>query len=76
MYQKVGMFGMPHSSAEIAGDDGFKGDQIRGYGYLHDGSSDTLCRFFNAVVFNGGDVNVEARPEGGLQVRVEMDSHD
>ena len=31
-----------------AGDNGHKGDQIRGFGFLHDGSVDTLFRFFTA----------------------------
>ena len=35
-----------------AGDNGFKGDQVRGFGFLHDGSVDTLFRFHNATVFN------------------------
>jgi hypothetical protein len=28
--------------------------QVRGFGFLHDGSVDTLLRFHNATVFNGG----------------------
>src|SRR5262249_26926766 len=28
--------------------------QVRGFGFLHDGSTDTLVRFHNATVFNGG----------------------
>jgi YVTN family beta-propeller protein len=28
--------------------------QVRGFGFLHDGSVDTLFRFHNATVFNGG----------------------
>ncbi len=57
MYQKVGMFGMPSVGFFIAGDNGPKGDQIRGFGFLHDGSVDTLLRFHRATVFNfpGGD---------------------
>jgi hypothetical protein len=35
-----------------AGDNGFKGDQIRGFGFLHDGSVDTLFRFHGATVFS------------------------
>ena len=34
------------------GDNGNKGDQVRGFGFLHDGSVDTLFRFHNAAVFN------------------------
>jgi sugar lactone lactonase YvrE len=52
MYQKVGMFGMPAISFINTGDNGHKGDQIRGFGFLHDGSIDTLFRFLNATVFN------------------------
>jgi DNA-binding beta-propeller fold protein YncE len=52
MYQKVGMFGMLAVPFFNAGDNGNKGDQIRGFGFLHDGSVDTLFRFHNAVVFN------------------------
>lgn len=51
-YQKVGMFGMPNVSFFNGGDNGHKGDQIRGFGFLHDGSTDTLFRFFRATVFN------------------------
>ncbi len=52
MYQKVGMFGMASVTFFNPGDNGFKGDQIRGFGFLHDGSVDTLFRFHNATVFN------------------------
>ena len=62
MYQKVGMFGMPETSFELPGDNGFKGDQIRGFGFLHDGSTDTLFRFFRATVFDGN-----ADPDTGFE---------
>lgn len=52
MYQKVGMFGMPAVPFFIAGDNGHKGDQVRGFGFLHDGSVDTLLRFHSAQLFN------------------------
>ena len=45
MYQKVGMFGMPAVDFFNGGDNGLKGDQIRGFGFLHDGSVDTVFRF-------------------------------
>lgn len=51
MYQKVGMFGMPSIDFILPGDNGPKGDQVRGFGFLHDGSTDTLFRFFRATVF-------------------------
>jgi len=52
VYQKIGMFGMPATSFLNPGDNGDKGEQIRGFGVLHDGSIDTVFRFFQAVVFN------------------------
>ena len=53
-YQKVGMFGMapqPDFFPEQAGDIPFMGDQVRGFGMLHDGGVDTLFRFHGAGVF-------------------------
>jgi hypothetical protein len=52
LYQKVGMFGMPAVPFANAGDNGNKGAQVRGFGFLHDGSVDTILRFHNATVFN------------------------
>jgi DNA-binding beta-propeller fold protein YncE len=52
MYQKVGMFGMPLVGEILPGDNGHKGNQIRGFGFLHDGSIDTVFRFFRANVFS------------------------
>jgi hypothetical protein len=58
MYAKVGMFGTPKVPFFTAADSGNTGDQIRGFGFVNDGSVDTLFRFFTAVVFrpllNGG----------------------
>jgi hypothetical protein len=51
MYQKVGMFGMPRTQFFLPGDNDFKGDQVRGFGFLHDGSADTLFRFHSTIVF-------------------------
>lgn len=60
MYQKVGMFGMAQVPFFfLPGDNGFKGDQVRGFGFLHDGSTDTLFRFHGSIVFR-------FRPPGSL----------
>jgi YVTN family beta-propeller protein len=46
-YSKVGMFG----SSSPNSDGRFMGDQVRGFGYLHDGAIDTLDHFFSDPVF-------------------------
>jgi len=43
-YQKVGMFGMPDNPTN-PGSDAFLGDQVRGFGFNHDGSIPTVFRF-------------------------------
>ncbi len=56
-YQKVGMFGMEKAPfflpEDLTGqhDNAFTGPQVRGFGFLHDGSTDTLFRFVESVVF-------------------------
>ncbi len=52
LYTKVGMFGSPQVPEVNPGDNGHKGEQIRGFGFLHDGSVDTVFRFYNGLVFN------------------------
>ncbi len=53
VYQKVGAFGMPNTLL-LPGNDMHQGDQIRGFGFLHDGSVDTIPRFLSALVFEIG----------------------
>jgi hypothetical protein len=53
LYQKVGMFGMAAPPFGIlSGDNRHKGDQVRGFGFLHDGSFDTLFRFMRGMGFS------------------------
>ncbi len=67
LYQKVGMFGMAEIEASEAllgigqgslaipgGSYSYAGDQIRGFGYTHDGAIDTLNRFFHVDGFQIG----------------------
>jgi sugar lactone lactonase YvrE len=51
-YAKIGMFGTPSVGFFSAADSGSMGDQVRGFGYTGDGSTDTLFRFLSAAVFN------------------------
>ncbi len=58
LYQKVGMFGMPQLLVDtpfgvLPGTEGttFLGDQVRGFGYIHDGSFDTVAEFVSNSSF-------------------------
>ncbi|HEU0031988.1 MAG TPA: beta-propeller fold lactonase family protein [Kofleriaceae bacterium] len=56
MYQKVGMFGMVPSPLTVGTDTSFTGDQIRGFGFIHDGQFDTPFRFLSNLGFLHSDV--------------------
>lgn len=51
MYTKIGRFGSPAIPFSSAIGTGHLGDQVRGYGFVHDGTSDTLAHFFTVRVF-------------------------
>lgn len=74
LYQKVGMFGNAENPGFLPGDNGFKGDQVRGFGFLHDGTVDTVFRFTHGLSFselaNGpGNHGLPDGPEGEIQRR-------
>jgi len=50
-YDKIGMFGDPAVSFFQQPDSGSTGNQIRGFGFTGDGSTDTIFRFLTAAVF-------------------------
>src|SRR5262249_36649034 len=58
VYAKIGKFDSPAAFPPIP-DNGFKVNQIRGFGLFHDGSKDTLFRFF---------FDFPSRPEIGFPV--------
>jgi DNA-binding beta-propeller fold protein YncE len=80
MYQKVGMFGMGGTfDPNTAGgpfaflpppytDESFTGDQVRGFGFLHDGSTDTLFRFHASTVFTQRPATSPFPNPGGFPV--------
>lgn len=79
MYQKVGMFGMAKTNGFILPesddpgiDNAFMGDQVNGFGYLHDGSVDTVFRFINIVFFQHAETGPFPNP-GGFAVGDEGD---
>jgi DNA-binding beta-propeller fold protein YncE len=51
LYQKVGMFGMGPAGGILPGNNEPMGDQVRGFGFTHDGSFDTVFRFHNVLLF-------------------------
>lgn len=51
MYAKVGRFGSAAVPFASAPDTGHLGDQVRGYGFVHDGTVDMLAHFFTVRVF-------------------------
>jgi YVTN family beta-propeller protein len=51
LYQKIGMFGTPNLPGNVPGDDSYKGEQVRGFGFAHDGSVDTIDRFLRSLAF-------------------------
>jgi len=74
MYQKVGMFGGPETKGNSNKENtSFTGDQIRGFGFSFDGSSDTMFRFFNAGVFAPKDTVgfLKENPDGSRRDVVE-----
>jgi DNA-binding beta-propeller fold protein YncE len=73
LYQKVGMFGMadtsigpslPTSLSLASGDNQFTGAQVRGFGYLHDGSVDTIYRFHSNELARQSPTNPGGIPVG------------
>ena len=54
-YQKIGMFGEPPTNFFPNANGSFMGDQVRGTGFLHDGSVSTVFNFLGASVFNLND---------------------
>jgi DNA-binding beta-propeller fold protein YncE/cytochrome c peroxidase len=56
-YQKVGMFGTPatHFAHVRPAEAQFQGDQVRGFGFLHDGDMATVFDFLQAEFFTMSD---------------------
>lgn len=73
MYQKIGMFGAPTVPFFQITGTGKTGDQVRGFGFTHDGAVDTLFRFFHARVFrNTGNTGFPLGQEG-TQIRRDLE---
>lgn len=56
LYQKAGMFGLPDREQFLPSTTrDHQGDQIRGFGFLHDGATDQLFNFLGGAVFDDGE---------------------
>ena len=64
LYQKLGMFGMAEALDVEPGNNGFQGDQVRGFGFQHDGVFDTLFRFHHVLGFTANADNPGGFPPG------------
>jgi hypothetical protein len=67
MYQKVGMFGAGFTSGFVPPDP-FMGDQVRGFGFSHDGSVPDLFRFNST--FDVSDLNPFGLPPTAASITV------
>jgi hypothetical protein len=80
LYQKIGRFGtgsMDAAGIPLFENRGypFTGDQIRGFGFLHDGGLDTLFRFLTAIPFsNAASQNGFQLGPGGDVARRQMEA--
>lgn len=70
LYQKIGMFGFAFSPAILPGPgtDLDRGEQIRGFGFTHDGSFDTTFTFGFVPNFGTGDVQTLFPPFLGVSI--------
>ena len=68
LYQKVGMFGLASTPSYGSADTSAMGPQIRGFGFSHDGSVDTLARFVRSSIFQLHDPEVRRQLETYLFV--------
>jgi DNA-binding beta-propeller fold protein YncE len=80
-YQKVGKFGIPASPIFLQGPNfGVqRGEQIRGFGFLHDGSMDSMFDFFFATNFGTGEQGTPLPPLIGGPINnpegIKLDAH-
>lgn len=74
LYQKIGMFGNPPAFGFLSTDNEHQGDQVRGTGFLHNGSLDTVFRFVHGISFSElfvgpGNQGLPTPPQGELERR-------
>lgn len=56
LYTRAGMFGLPDREGFLPSDTrAHQGEQVRGFGFLHDGATDKLLNFLKGGVFDNGE---------------------
>ncbi|MGI9274600.1 MAG: YncE family protein [Endozoicomonas sp.] len=76
LYTRVGMFGLPSREGFLPSttNDLQNRDQIRGFGFLHDGATDTLFNFLKGGVFDDG-ANGCSTTDTGLNENLDARKH-
>ncbi|WXA89865.1 hypothetical protein LVJ94_48450 [Pendulispora rubella] len=76
LYQKVGMFGLAELPFINPGNNEFLGEQVRGFGFTHEGSFDSVFRFISNASFNRSPENPTGIPLGpeGDRLRRQLES--
>jgi len=65
LYTRVGMFGLPDRQGFLPSHTkAHQGDQIRGFGFLHDGATDQLLNFLKGGVFDNGETGCPDGADG------------
>jgi DNA-binding beta-propeller fold protein YncE len=77
LYQKVGMFGHPMVPILAPNASGqpfiHQGDQVRGYGYMHEGTADTIFTFLQAGAFIGFESDQQRRDAEAYMLTFDAD---
>jgi hypothetical protein len=69
LYDRVGMFGVASQPKTLEGDHRHQGPQVRGFGYSHDGSVDTVFRFLQLRIFDTAQGGLVGFAQGDAQRR-------
>jgi len=74
LYDKVGMFGSAMTRGS-QGPDAFLGDQVRGFGFSHDGSIPDLFRFNSLFDVNGLNTTGIPISPNGVQIKKNLEAY-
>ncbi|GAB2576237.1 hypothetical protein ISP15_16240 [Dyella jejuensis] len=72
LYTKVGMFGLPPIKFFSSASSLNMGNQIRGFGFLNDGSTDTIFHFLNGTAFTNNPLLNTGIPDDTTRRNIEQ----